>query len=214
MNVCLDAHHQDQLKGNIILPQPAPPQAPSSPSAFKRLMHRFCSGPKKTSKAHSQSLARALPPAPPKLSESLTRYFKLDRVLARAYVSWFGDIARWCDTSLFKSSFPLIGQKSDSSSEPSWKSHIATRPTISRPHVKACLCTLPDQECYNLREVHWHARRRHRCQNPDYPPIMMKGKVFNGTAELHSLLLFTYSQVNTHKSLIWARCFIVNHQNV
>lgn len=117
MNIRLDAHIQDQFRANIIPPRPAPPQAPPSPPASKGGMHRFFGGPKKTPKARPQSFAHAPPPAPPRLPENLARYLKPDGVLARAYVS-FRDIARRCDTSLFESSFPLIGQKSEATAPP------------------------------------------------------------------------------------------------
>lgn len=44
------------------------------------------------------------------MEENLARYLKPDGTLARAFIA-FKDIARHCDTKLFETSFPLIGQR-------------------------------------------------------------------------------------------------------
>lgn len=50
------------------------------------------------------------PPPVHRLQENLARYLTPDGTLARAFVM-FKDIAKHCDTRLFETSFPLIGQK-------------------------------------------------------------------------------------------------------
>jgi hypothetical protein len=57
-----------------------------------------------------------MPVAPTVLEENLARYLKPDGTLARAFVS-FKDIASRCDTRLFETSFPLIGQRLESGSK-------------------------------------------------------------------------------------------------
>lgn len=69
----------------------------------------FSSSPKKPSK---DKAARPSPPPPPvhRLPENLARYLKPDGTLARAFIQ-FKDIATRCDTRLFETSYPLIGQR-------------------------------------------------------------------------------------------------------
>jgi hypothetical protein len=67
-------------------------------------MRAFFSSPKKTSKPAPK------PASPAPLPENLARYLKPDGTLARAFIS-FKDIATRCDTKLFETSYPLIGQR-------------------------------------------------------------------------------------------------------
>ncbi len=71
----------------------------------------FSSSPKKTSK--EKIVAQPPPPPQPqhlRLPENLARYLKPDGTLARAFVS-FKDVSSRCDTRLFETSYPLIGQR-------------------------------------------------------------------------------------------------------
>jgi hypothetical protein len=86
-----------------IVPTPAPPPRPAAP-ASKSGMRAFFSSPKKTSKNPPK------PAAPATLPDNLARYLKPDGTLARAFIS-FRDIATRCDTKLFETSYPLIGQR-------------------------------------------------------------------------------------------------------
>ena len=45
-----------------------------------------------------------------RLPENLARYLKPDGTLARAFIS-FKDVSSRCDTRLFETSYPLIGQR-------------------------------------------------------------------------------------------------------
>ncbi|KIM75804.1 hypothetical protein PILCRDRAFT_91923 [Piloderma croceum F 1598] len=82
-----------------IVPTPAqPPAAPIS----KGGMRAFFSSPKK-----SKNAAKI---AAPSIPDNLARYLKPDGTLARAFIS-FKDIAARCDTKLFETSYPLIGQR-------------------------------------------------------------------------------------------------------
>jgi hypothetical protein len=66
----------------------------------------FSSSHKKS--ASKDKAARAAPT--PTLPENLARYLKPDGTLARAFIS-FKEIAHHCDTRLFETTYPLIGQK-------------------------------------------------------------------------------------------------------
>ncbi|KAG6860439.1 hypothetical protein C0995_011123 [Termitomyces sp. Mi166 len=96
---------------------PPPPQAPVVPppviqSSSKGGMRSFfSSSPKKTSK--DKLPVHSLPPQPQsvqRLPENLARYLKPDGTIARAFIS-FKEIASRCDTRLFETSYPLIGQR-------------------------------------------------------------------------------------------------------
>jgi len=52
------------------------------------------------------------PIIPPKIEENLARYLKSDGSLARAFIA-YNDIAAHCDTRLFETTIPLIGQRTD-----------------------------------------------------------------------------------------------------
>jgi hypothetical protein len=93
-----DPHIVTMLKSIVSTPTSIP--APPSKSG----MRAFFSSPKKSSKAAPKTVA------PPPLPENLARYLKPDGTLARAFIS-FKDIAARCDTKLFETSYPLIGQR-------------------------------------------------------------------------------------------------------
>ena len=98
-----------QFKANN--PAPLPP-TPAPPPASKGGMRSFfSSSPKKPVRT-----VQPTPVAPVVLEENLARYLKPDGTLARAFVS-FKDIASRCDTRLFETSFPLIGQHLESGSK-------------------------------------------------------------------------------------------------
>jgi hypothetical protein len=78
-----------------------PAQPPAAPIS-KGGMRAFFSSPKKSKNASK--------PAVPSIPDNLARYLKPDGTLARAFIS-FKDIAARCDTKLFETSYPLIGQR-------------------------------------------------------------------------------------------------------
>lgn len=100
------------------------------------------------------------PPPIPKLQENLARYLKPDGTLGRAFIS-FKDIAKRCDTRLFETSYPLIGQKSELNGPPK---------TVQIGEIVLQLFRLPPlpgmpsdqlpqslEECHRgLRHVAWH----------------------------------------------------------
>lgn len=84
---------------------PPPPERPA-PASKGGMRSFFSSSPKKSSKA------AAKPATPPPLPDNLARYLKPDGTLARAFIS-FKDIAARCDTRLFETAYPLIGQRTE-----------------------------------------------------------------------------------------------------
>ncbi|KAJ8076404.1 Bud site selection protein bud4 [Marasmius tenuissimus] len=102
-------------------PQPRPPpmvqQASSSSKSSSRsggMFGLFSSSPKKSKDKEKERVlipVNEFPPPPVhRLPENLARYMKPDGTFARAFIS-FKDIAQRCDTKLFETSFPLIGQR-------------------------------------------------------------------------------------------------------
>lgn len=117
LKVRRDPHIIAQFKA--MAPAPAPVSAPpppvvqSSSSSKGGVRAFFSSSPKKSSK---EKIAPQPPPPPHppihRLPDNLARYLKPDGTLARAFIS-FKDIAPRCDTRLFETSYPLIGQRAE-----------------------------------------------------------------------------------------------------
>ncbi|KXN91002.1 Bud site selection protein BUD4 [Leucoagaricus sp. SymC.cos] len=112
LKVRRDPHIVSQFKALAPTPAPPPPPPPIVQQSTSRGMRAFfSSSPKK----HSKDKAAHQPPPPPpppihRLPENLARYLKPDGTLARAFIQ-FKDIATKCDTRLFETSYPLIGQR-------------------------------------------------------------------------------------------------------
>ncbi|CCM00153.1 uncharacterized protein FIBRA_02181 [Fibroporia radiculosa] len=116
-----DPHITAQLKANVpplppsrpapLLVQPAP--APASKGGMRMF---FRGSPKKPMKQLPQTQPLPVPSPPPvhRMTENLARYLKSDCTLARAFIS-FRDISTRCDTKLFETSYPLIGQRAETS---------------------------------------------------------------------------------------------------
>ena len=98
--------------------------------------------------------------APPPLPKNLARYMKPDCTLARAFVA-FKDIERLCDTKLFETSYPLIGQKMELGS--GMKTLQVGEITLQIFRLPPLPGIPPDQlpqsleECQRgLRHIQWH----------------------------------------------------------
>ncbi|KAH9485096.1 Septin ring organizing protein mid2 [Psilocybe cubensis] len=100
-------------------PAPAPPPVMRPPvvaqtaSKSSGMRSFFSSSPKKSSKDKivvQPPPVQQQPLQPQRLVENLARHLKPDGTLARAFIS-FKDIAARCDTRLFETSYPLIGQR-------------------------------------------------------------------------------------------------------
>lgn len=111
LKITRDPHIIAQFKALTPSPTPPPPPPPVVvQQSTSRGMRSFWSSPKKPSK---QKPVQTPPPPPPpvhRLPENLARYLKPDGTLARAFIQ-FKDIATRCNTRLFETSYPLIGQR-------------------------------------------------------------------------------------------------------
>ena len=116
----------------------------------------FMSSPKKSSKEKAAASVSQQAPLP----ENLARYLKSDGTLARAFIS-FKDIMHLCDTKLFETTYPLIGQKVQVGN---------TMSTLQVGEIALQIFRLPPlpgippdqlpqslEECHRgLRHVNWH----------------------------------------------------------
>lgn len=119
----------------------------------------FSSSPKKPSKDKLAVQPQSQPPAQ-RLTENLARYLKPDGTLARAFIS-FKDIASRCDTRLFETSYPLIGQRVELGGKFSTLQvgeivlqmfRLPPLPGISPEQLPQSL-----EECHRgLRHINWH----------------------------------------------------------
>lgn len=122
----------------------------------------FSSSPKKSTKEKV-----VLPPRPPqpqpqavRLIENLARHLKPDGTLARVFVK-FKDVAGRCDTRLFETSYPLIGQRVEAGGK---YSTLEVGGVVLQMFRLPPLPGLPqDQlpqsldECHRgLRHINWH----------------------------------------------------------
>ncbi|ESK93623.1 gtp binding protein [Moniliophthora roreri MCA 2997] len=151
--------------------QPPPPQPPpmvqqtSSKSSTKSggMFSLFSSSPKKSKeKEKERAFVVAAPPPPPvhRLPENLARYMKPDGTFARAFIS-FKDIAHRCDTKIFETTFPLIGQRLEAGNKASTMQvgeivlqmfRLPPLPGIPPDQLPQSL-----EECHRgLRHVNWH----------------------------------------------------------
>ncbi|KAG1756276.1 uncharacterized protein EDB91DRAFT_1233131 [Suillus paluster] len=155
LKVRRDAHINAQSQA--LVPPPAPPVQPtiSAPKSRGGMLSFFSSSPKK------QPRATPPPPTPPfKLPDNLARYLKQDGTLARALIS-FKDVAARCDTRLFETSYPLIGQRIEASGGPTTMElgEIVLQMFRLPPLPGVLSNQLPQslEECHRgLRHVAWH----------------------------------------------------------
>ena len=116
--------------------------------------------PKKSHKIAVVAAARATPEP---IEDNLARYLKPDGTLARAFVS-FKEIVTRCDTRLFETSFPLIGQRADgSSASPVMNPWTMGEIVLQIFRLPPLPGVPPDQlpqsleECHRgLRHINWH----------------------------------------------------------
>lgn len=107
-----DPHIMAQMRASSHpVRQPAPPPRELTPPPTKSRFH-FFSSPKKTAKQSPRASPAPAPILPPKVEENLARYLKSDGNLARAFIA-YKDVSAHCDTRLFETNIPLIGQRTD-----------------------------------------------------------------------------------------------------
>ncbi|KAG1778548.1 hypothetical protein EV702DRAFT_967716, partial [Suillus placidus] len=142
-----------------LVPPPAPRVQPPTPVPKSRggMLSFFSSSPKKQPRA----TPTPPPPVPPyKLPDNLARYLKQDGTLARALIS-FKDVAARCDTRLFETSYPLIGQRVEASGGPTTMElgEIVLQMFRLPPLPGVLSNQLPQslEDCHRgLRHVAWH----------------------------------------------------------
>ncbi|KIY64316.1 hypothetical protein CYLTODRAFT_457308 [Cylindrobasidium torrendii FP15055 ss-10] len=109
-----DPHIVSMFKSLVPPPAPMPVRPPPVQQTASRsgLRSFFSSSPKKSSreKMTPPPIAQPLQAPMHRMPENLARYLKPDGTYARAFIS-FKDIAARCDTKLFETAIPLIGQK-------------------------------------------------------------------------------------------------------
>ena len=107
-----DPHIVAQMKASSQpIRQPAPIPREITPPPTKSRFNFFGS-PKKTPKPSPRPPPTPVPLMPPRIEENLARYLKPDGSLARAFIA-YKDVAVHCDTRLFETAIPLIGQRID-----------------------------------------------------------------------------------------------------
>jgi len=153
LKVRRDPHIVAQFKAHN--PTPLPPVPPPPPASKGGMRSFFSSSPKKPAR-----VVQPPPVAPPIIEENLARYLKPDGTLARAFVS-FKDIASRCDTRLFETSYPLIGQRMESVSKTvsieigELVLQFFRLPPL--PGIPQSLLPQSLDDCHRgLRHVHWH----------------------------------------------------------
>ncbi|KAI6017530.1 hypothetical protein EDC04DRAFT_3144340 [Pisolithus marmoratus] len=159
LKVRRDPHIAAQFKA--LAPPPPPPQPAPAPKPKGGMFSFLSSSPKKSSRATPP------PPAvPAKLPDNLARYLKQDGTLARALVS-FKDVAARCDTRLFEISYPLIGQRAETSGGLTTMElgeivlqlfRLPALPGVLSAHLPQSL----DDCLRGLRHVQWHKTWRRR----------------------------------------------------
>ncbi|KAJ7072601.1 hypothetical protein C8F01DRAFT_1104511 [Mycena amicta] len=164
-----DPHIAKQFKSLTPVPTPiAPPPPPpvvqqSSSKGGKRSF--WSSSPKKSKDKAPPPQPQPVvipvaPQGPLRLPENLARYLKPDGTLARSFIS-FKDVAQRCDTRLFESSFPLIGQRLELGGKSSTLQvgelilHIFRLPPLSGAPQDQLPQSL-DECLRGLRHINWH----------------------------------------------------------
>jgi hypothetical protein len=167
LKVRRDPHIISQFKAIAPIPVPAKPPPPPvvQQTSSKGGLRSFWSSSPKKSKEKAAAAAPPPPaptPAPPqmRLPENLARYLKPDGTLARAFIS-FKDIAVRCDTRLFETNYPLIGQRAELGGKASTLQvgelvlqmfRLPPLPGIPPDELPQSL-----EECHRgLRHINWH----------------------------------------------------------
>ncbi|KAG6877829.1 hypothetical protein C0993_003491 [Termitomyces sp. T159_Od127] len=140
-------------------PVVAPPVTQNSSKGGMRSF--FSSSPKKPAKDKLPVQNLPLPPqSAHRLPENLARYLKPDGTMARAFIS-FKDIASRCDTRLFETSYPLIGQRAEVGGK--FSTLQAGEIILQIFRLPALPGIAPEQlpqsleECHRgLRHINWH----------------------------------------------------------
>ncbi|KAL1746168.1 hypothetical protein HDZ31DRAFT_34757 [Schizophyllum fasciatum] len=161
-----DPHIAAQFKAIVpprpVAPPPPPPIVHQTSSKSSGLRSLFGgSSPKKKEKHVSQPAPPPLVRQPlPRLTNNFARYLKPDGTMARAFVS-YKEIAPHCDTRLFSTTYPLIGQRFELGNK--WSNlqvgeiqlqvfRLPPMPGIPQNQLPQSL----DECARGLRHVQWH----------------------------------------------------------
>ncbi|RXW25072.1 hypothetical protein EST38_g810 [Candolleomyces aberdarensis] len=148
-------------------PTPLPPVVAHTSSKSGGMFSLFSSSPKKSKDKHVARVPAPAPAPPPpqpsqphRLPENLARYLKSDGTLARAFIS-FKDVVHRCDTRLFETSYPLIGQRAELGGKFSTQQvgEIVLQMFRLPPLPGVVPDDLPQslEECHRgLRHINWH----------------------------------------------------------
>ncbi|KAJ7594637.1 hypothetical protein C8J56DRAFT_444291 [Mycena floridula] len=153
-----DPHIISEFKALAPAAPVPPPLVAQTSSKSSGMRGFFSSSPKKPKE---KLVKQPTPPQPiQRLPENLARYLKPDGTLARAFIS-FNDIAHRCDTRLFETTFPLIGQRSELGNKSSAMQvgeivlqvfRLPPLPGIAPDQLPQSL-----EECHRgLRHINWH----------------------------------------------------------
>ena len=194
-----DSHITAQAKSNASPPAAIPValQPPPSSSSSRGGVRGFFgvgSSPKKT---HKVAVAAAVRATPEPVEDNIARYVKPDGTLARAFVS-FKEIAKRCDTRLFETSFPLIGQRTGGSSSHAnpWTMgeivlQIFRLPPL--PGIESDKLPQSLEECHRgLRHINWHKVTYHEgilTQNGGDCRVSYSPFIHSSSDKLHNIFL-------------------------
>ena len=165
LKVRRDPHIVAQFKA--LAPLPLPARTPTPTNRSGGVFSIFSGSPKKLKHNRTPTESFSAPP----MEENLARYLKPDGTLARAFVS-FKDVAKHCDTKLFETTFPLIGQKLETASTTETGRGSIAQTTVPKQigEIVLQMFRLPPlpgippndlpqslEECHKgLRSVNWH----------------------------------------------------------
>ncbi|KAF7315210.1 PH domain-containing protein [Mycena indigotica] len=163
-----DPHIAKQFKSLTPTPTPVAPIPPPmvQPAPSKPAKRSFwSSSPKKSKDKAPPPQPQPVPTpvvtqGPLRLPENLARYLKPDGTLARSFIA-FKDIAQRCDTRLFESSYPLIGQRLELGGKSSTLQvgelvlQILRLPPLSGIPPDQLPQSL-DESLRGLRHINWH----------------------------------------------------------
>lgn len=113
-----DPHIIAQMQASAPLPPPPPPPSPPRAHVQKTggLFGLFGNQSSKKGKTHKRAATQPETIVhhhePRAVQENLAKYLKSDGTLGQAFVS-FKDVAKRCDTRLFETSYPVMGQTAE-----------------------------------------------------------------------------------------------------
>lgn len=167
LKVRRDPHILQQFKAITPPALPTLPQAAPIVPTHHRGVRSFFGGTPKKPKPPKHVRSQTEPIVRFVMEDNLARYMKQDGTLARAFIA-FKDIARHCDTRLFETTFPLIGQRLEAPGEGGGKGGETVAKQIGEivlqvfrlpplPGIPQSQLPQSLDECHRgLRHISWH----------------------------------------------------------